>query len=81
MIHDLHNDIIGQYGHFSCQENQFFYGLSGLYCFNCGQEGHHGAECDRPNYDACSKDIEVATKEIERAESLSMYVSCVHIYT
>lgn len=58
-----------------CQEMKWFFGLEGITCFNCGRGGHHGFDCGRPGVDLCSRDEMLADKEIEWAETMSMYVS------
>ena len=43
-------------------------GLDNISCFNCGQQGHHGADCKRPKVSECSRDLSLVQTEIERAE-------------
>ena len=57
-------------GHFMCREMQWFYGLNGVSCFNCGQQGHNGYSCNRPNLDQCNRDPELTNNEIERAGAM-----------
>mmetsp|Transcript_57675 Transcript_57675/g.69379 ORF Transcript_57675/g.69379 Transcript_57675/m.69379 type:complete len:707 (-) Transcript_57675:281-2401(-) len=64
----------GKIGHYSCCRSAFVAevkalkgGLEGMYCFNCGQQGHHGARCERPALDSCARNPSIAEKEIERA--------------
>jgi cellular nucleic acid-binding protein len=61
----------GQQGHFLCKDLKWFFGLKGIFCFNCGIEGHSGFQCQRPNLFQCRDEPAVASKEIERAESES----------
>jgi len=62
--------VCGGNGHFMCKQMKWFHGLDTVYCFNCGQEGHHGERCQRPNLDECLRNKEVGLREIERAETL-----------
>ena len=65
----------GQRGHFLCKDLKWFFGLKGIFCFNCGTEGHSGFQCQRPNLFQCRDEPGVASKEIDRAEAESVYVS------
>ena len=62
----------GKPGHFSCQQNRWFYGLQGMSCFNCGTRGHSGYDCRRPNLQMLHLNSELTTREIERATTDSM---------
>ena len=64
----------GKEGHFMCGEMRWFFGLQGLTCFNCGWNGHHGLNCDRPGISVCARNADIAAKEVERAEIISLYV-------
>lgn len=64
----------GQRGHFLCKEIKWFFGLKGIFCFNCGKEGHSGFQCQRPNLFRCKDEPNAAKNEIERAEAESVYV-------
>ena len=59
--------VCGETGHFSCKQLQWFFGLEGVSCCNCGRVGHVGVECDRPGLDACSRNLDLGVQEIERA--------------
>lgn len=62
----------GQKGHFLCKDLKWFFGLRGLFCFNCGSRGHSGYDCQRPALHHCIQNPEDAVREIERAEANSM---------
>lgn len=64
--------VCGKLGHFMCTRMKWFFGLKGLSCFNCGNEGHHGANCKRPGLDICIRDKDIALKEIQCAEAYSI---------
>uniref|UniRef100_A0A7S1D5E5 CCHC-type domain-containing protein n=1 Tax=Cyclophora tenuis TaxID=216820 RepID=A0A7S1D5E5_CYCTE len=51
---------------------KWFFGVSGIYCFNCGRKGHLGYDCDRPMVEVCTRDEEIAKKEVDRAEAMSL---------
>ena len=55
-------------GHYLCRDLKWFVGLEGgLTCGNCGGFGHVGQQCDRPNYEMCSRNESVAQEELARA--------------
>ena len=60
-------------GHFCCRKMGWFFGLKGQYCYNCGEKGHHGQQCERPVLDICARDGELAEREIERAGAQSLH--------
>lgn len=62
----------GRYGHFLCKPIKWFFGLKGIFCFNCGNPGHSGLQCSRPNVFQCRDDPELAEQEIGRAEAESV---------
>lgn len=64
--------LCGKQGHFLCKELKWFYGLKGMFCFNCGGQGHSGLQCSRPNVFQCRDDPETANNEIQRAEAESV---------
>lgn len=62
-------------GHYMCQELKWFFGLEGIYCYNCGGKGHVGNQCNRPNLDDLGRNDGWATKEMERAEEYKLCVT------
>lgn len=50
---------------------RWFFGLSGITCFNCGEENHHGSQCNRPVVEECARNGELVLDEIDRAGALS----------
>jgi len=59
-------------GHYMCKEMRWFFGLRGVFCFNCGQAGHHAIDCKRPTFNECVRNMELTLKEIERANVSSL---------
>mmetsp|Transcript_2420 Transcript_2420/g.4823 ORF Transcript_2420/g.4823 Transcript_2420/m.4823 type:complete len:521 (-) Transcript_2420:76-1638(-) len=57
--------VCGEEGHYLCQEPKWFFSIEGVSCGNCGQSGHIGEECRRPNVEQLSRDDELARKEVE----------------
>lgn len=55
-----------------CREMKWFFGLDSVSCFNCGRKGHNGYDCDRPGIDIVARDDQLADREIERAEAMSL---------
>ena len=64
--------VCGDTGHFMCKEMKWFFGVSAVYCFNCGQEGHVGFDCNRARVRECSQDEGVVRREWERAEAMAL---------
>ena len=64
--------VCGKDGHFMCDTMKWFFGLRGIFCFNCGRKGHHGSNCDRPTVDECARNPDIVMKELERAEAKSI---------
>mmetsp|Transcript_13421 Transcript_13421/g.25191 ORF Transcript_13421/g.25191 Transcript_13421/m.25191 type:complete len:562 (+) Transcript_13421:146-1831(+) len=64
--------VCGKDGHFMCDSMKWFFGLRGIFCFNCGRKGHHGSNCDRPTVDECARNPDLVMKELERAEAKSI---------
>jgi len=62
----------GKIGHLMCSEMRWFFGLTGLTCFNCGRNDHHGNQCKRPTLDVCAKNPDTARREIEMADAISL---------
>ncbi|KAL3816297.1 hypothetical protein ACHAXA_008105 [Cyclostephanos tholiformis] len=62
----------GQIGHFMCSEMRWFFGLKGVTCFKCGMKDHRGVDCRRPDVDVCQKNFEIAQREIDLADSISL---------
>ena len=57
--------VCGEEGHYLCQELEWFFSIEGVSCGNCGQSGHIGEECRRPNVEQLSRDDDLAQKEVE----------------
>ncbi len=64
--------VCKQQGHFMCRQMKWFFGLDSVSCFNCGRKGHIGYDCDRPGIDVVARDDQLADREIERAETISL---------
>jgi hypothetical protein len=64
--------VCGKDGHFMCDTMKWFFGLRGIFCFNCGRKGHHGSNCDRPTVDECTRNSDLVMQELERAEAKSI---------
>lgn len=58
--------MCGERGHYLCKQLQWFFGVEGVSCGNCGQAGHIGQECRRPNLDLLARDDQLARREVER---------------
>ena len=58
--------VCGEEGHYLCQQLKWFFGVQGVSCGNCGQSGHIGQECRRPNVEILGRDDELAKLEVER---------------
>lgn len=57
-------------GHFLCREFKWFVGLQGgITCWNCGQRGHIGSQCARPDLEMCSRNESIVPEEIARADT------------
>ena len=64
--------VCGEDGHFMCDEMKWFFGLKGISCFNCGRNGHHGSDCDRPKCDNMLRNTDLLMAELDRAEAKSL---------
>jgi cellular nucleic acid-binding protein len=62
----------GQIGHFMCSEMRWFFGLKGVTCFKCGMKDHRGVDCRRPDVDVCQKNFDIAQREIDLADTISL---------
>lgn len=60
--------VCGETGHLSCREMRWSGSIQGVYCWNCGEAGHIGKQCRRPGLEECSRDEELARREIQSAE-------------
>jgi cellular nucleic acid-binding protein len=59
--------VCGSAGHFMCRDMQWYFGLRGISCYNCGRTGHVGSQCDRPRSEECSRNFDQGAAEVERA--------------
>ena len=62
----------GKIGHFMCSEMRWFFGLKGVTCFKCGMKDHRGVDCRRPDVDVCQKNFDIAQREIDLADTISL---------
>jgi cellular nucleic acid-binding protein len=64
--------VTGEIGRFTNQPMKWFYGLRGMTCFNCGEDGHSGYDCQRPLPHHLMNNPELTQEEIRRAEAKSL---------
>lgn len=62
----------GKRGQFMNTEMRWFFGLKGVSCFRCGMKDHRGVDCRRPDVETCQKNPELAQREIDMADSISL---------
>lgn len=62
----------GKLGQFMNTEMRWFFGLKGMSCFRCGMKDHRGVDCRRPDVETCQKNPELAQREIDMADSISL---------
>jgi cellular nucleic acid-binding protein len=62
----------GKRGQFMNTEMRWFFGLKGVSCFRCGMKDHRGVDCRRPDVETCQKNPELAQREIDMADTISL---------